>query len=230
MSFLNLLLIGVSGYIGQSVIRSVIQSNPFERVVSIDVRTPNQLGPSHFIKADFGRVDLADIMVTNSIDTVLHLASAATIRGAGADAKMTQSILESATAAGVKRVIIPSRDWVYQRQGELCDEDAPLRQAGTLRRGVFRAQAHLAARLGWAPVEAKLLIERAASLYRSRQSRSELVILRMCSILGGGTPQPIDTVLSAPFLWTIDRRPPVSILTPGGRRTDPGEYMCHAWP
>ena len=72
---MNLLITGVSGHLGQVVVRRLMEHNPFGRTVGIDRVRPTVLGPAHFIEADLRQIDIGELLVINDIQVVLHLAS-----------------------------------------------------------------------------------------------------------------------------------------------------------
>ncbi|MEE2786487.1 MAG: NAD-dependent epimerase/dehydratase family protein [Myxococcota bacterium] len=110
---MNLLITGISGQMGQAMVGRLFVNNPFTRVVGVDRVPPSVLGPAHYVETDLRTVDMGDLLATNEIDVVIHCAM-----GDGfADEKAMISTLEVVTEAvrqtEVTRLVVPSRDWVY---------------------------------------------------------------------------------------------------------------------
>ena len=184
---MNALITGFGGPIGQALAARLMRENPFGRVVGVGRLPPELLGPVRFVSADVREADLGDLILMNGVQVVIHLAWAGEGPGGPkAEYKSTKALLEVAELAGVERVVLPSRDWVYARsQPAWCSEDAPLRAAGM--GGSLR-------------VDAKLRVEAEVRALAARAPSTEVVVVRMSGVLGAGRGSPLDDVLAAPVL------------------------------
>ena len=205
---MNLLITGVSGAIGQAVVKYLTHHNRFERVVAIDRQAPTVLGPCHFIKAHLNQIELADILVTDDINCVLHLAGSGQNSNPRMESQTALKVLKAAKAAGCNRVVIPSRDWVYRRGDKPSSEESPLRESRLRSRGFSAATTHVAARLGWAPVEAKLLLESVISDFRDSCVTCDVVVPRFCTVLSNSPTLALRKLFDAPFLVSSQKNEP----------------------
>ncbi|MCB9526439.1 MAG: NAD-dependent epimerase/dehydratase family protein, partial [Myxococcales bacterium] len=126
---MNLLITGVSTYLGQAVVRRLIRQNPFKRVFGLGRKAPKVLGPVRFLPVDPRSDDLTDLLVMNDIQVVLHLAYAMGTDGMKDELAVAQQLIEVGALAGVERLVFASSDRVYQRGEGLCAEGAPCRGA-----------------------------------------------------------------------------------------------------
>ncbi|MBV70810.1 MAG: hypothetical protein CMH52_05620 [Myxococcales bacterium] len=205
---MNLLITGVSGSIGQAVVHYLTHHNRFGRVIAIDRQPPARLGPCHFIKANLNQIELADILITDDIQCVLHLAGSGHTGNPRMEAQTALKVLKAAAAAGCGRVVIPSRDWVYRSSDEPSTEESPLRASRLMSKGLSAARTHFAARLGWAPVEAKLLLESVISNFMNNGGRCDVVVPRFCTVLSDSPTLALRQLFDAPFLLSSRKNEP----------------------
>ena len=112
---MNLLITGVSGYVGQAVIRRLIRDNPFDRIFGVDLRPPRILGPVRYVPLDMRADELAELLVLDDIQVVLHLAYASgRFEQAQEEVFVAQRLLEGARLGELKRVVFASPDRVYR--------------------------------------------------------------------------------------------------------------------
>ncbi len=171
----RLLIVGVSGYLGQALVRRLIRENPFESICGVDARPPRLLGPVQYIRGDVDGVDVGDLLVMNAIDTVIHLACSARAVG---------ELLEVAGILGLRRVVLRSRDVVYRQTladaGEPRSEDAEL----------------------WGEAEAPPEVAELAAMERlvEKAGQVEVVRLRLSHLLGPLPGGALDGFLQLPWL------------------------------
>lgn len=199
---MNLLITGIGTQLGQAVIARLMRDNPFKRVFGIDRRPPPMLGPVHFIGADVRQVDLGDLIVTDGVQVVLHLAWSDGPEPGRDEATTMARLLEIAEPAGLTRVVHTSCDYVYAASDAPVTEQAPRREAD----GLGRASANL--------VRDKLAVEQLVADYRA-QDEVEVVTLRLCPVLSETRTRTFDEVLA--------HRPLV-----GPRDGDPWMQFIHA--
>ncbi len=192
---MNLLMTGIGTLLGQAVIARLMRDNPFHRVFGIARRPPAMLGPVHFIGADVRLVDLGDLIVTDDVQVVLHLAWSDGPETGRDEGLTMRRLLDIAEPAGLKRVVHPSCDYVYAPGEGPVDESAPRRvEAGLGRSGQLL-------------VRSKLGIEEAVAGYRAAGG-VDVVTLRMCPVVAPTRGRPFDAVLAQnPLIGPSDADP-----------------------
>lgn len=190
---MKLLITGVSGFIGQRVVALLIRANPFAQIHGIDRRPPRLLGPVRFVQADLRTVDLADLIVTDGIDVVLHLAYAmrAGLSNARDEAAFVRRLGTAAVEAELPRLVLASRDRVYAPSDRPVREDAPLR----------------AARGQTPTVAAKLRTEAVAR--ELAESSTRVVVIRSANIMGPRPGGNLQKVLSMRWILGPGERDPL---------------------
>lgn len=188
---MNILITGVSGYLGQAVVRRLIRNNPFHRVFGIDQAPPRLLGPVRFIHGDLTSVDLGDLMVLNDVECVLNLVLGNSARSRTA-VMATERILEAAGLTGVRRVVQMSGYDVYATGNPL--DTAPRKESDPV-----WAE-------GVAPRHAVRRLQSEQKLWRFAEihPRLEAVALRCCHVIGPGVTTRLDALLRSP--WILGRR------------------------
>lgn len=199
---MNLLITGIDTVLGQAVIARLMRHNPFHRVFGIARRPPPMLGPLHFIGADVRQVDLGDLIVTDGVQVVLHLAWSDGPEPGKDEATTMSRLLEIADPAGLTRVVHSSCDYVYEPSDAPVFEDAPRRTA----QGLGRAASQL--------VRDKLAVEQIVADYRAAGGVA-IATLRLCPVVGDERTRAFDAVLA--------QRPLV-----GPREGDPWLQFVHA--
>jgi UDP-glucose 4-epimerase len=124
------LITGGSGYIGGRLTDELSGREETEKVVDVDLRPPTRSWPKHeFVKADIrDRKQMRVLLERHEIDALLHFAFV--LNPIRDEAKMydidvngTQSVLQAASYAGVKQVIITSSVAAY---GAFPDNPKPI--------------------------------------------------------------------------------------------------------
>lgn len=184
---MNLLITGFAGLLGQAIAERLMHDNPFGRVFGIDREVPRLLGPVHFVQADVRTVDLADLLVCDMVDVVLHLdfADGVGLRGQRDEPAVTRRLLEATELAETRRLVVVSRDWVYAAGEGLRTEGDPLRAVEAQRSPALAAK--LRAERMWAQV------------WKDQPAR-ELVCVRLPGVLGPSRGRPLDAVLDLPWV------------------------------
>ncbi|MEZ4475464.1 MAG: NAD-dependent epimerase/dehydratase family protein [bacterium] len=190
---MKLLITGVSGFIGQRVVARLIRHNPFAQIHGIDRRPPRILGPVRFVQADLRTLDLADLIVTDGIDVVLHLAYAmrAGLSNARDEVAFIRRLGTAAVESELPRLVVASRDRVYAPSDRPVREDAPLRAA--------RGQPPT--------VGAKLRTEAVAR--ELAESSTRVVVVRSAHIMGPRPGGNLQKVLSMRWLLGAGERDPL---------------------
>lgn len=183
----NVLITGVSGYLGQALVQRLMRDNPFGAVYGVDLRPPRLLGPVQFLHADVARVDLGDLLVMNAIDTVLHVHFAD--QAQRSEALVARRLLEAAGIVGLRRLVIASRDAAYARTRE--DAARPRTEADAI----------------WPPAATrpfkgaiKARVEHLVESAAEQMPEVEVVTIRGCHVIGPRRGSTIDGYLQLPWL------------------------------
>ncbi len=184
---MNLLITGISGFLGQALVQALVDENPFGRILGLDRHVPEMLGPVNFLAADLLAVDLSDLLVMNEIEVIIHLASASEKDERGAHLAMLEKLLKSAEMAGVRRIVVPSTDRIYEPAESPCLETDPLRKLAGLMS--FDERLHEDRRC-----------EDALAAFGHPQGM-EIVIPRLATVIGLRGQRPIDGVLGSKRLF-----------------------------
>ena len=188
----NLLVTGVSGYLGQAVVMRLIHDNPFNRVIGVDIERPRRLGPVTFVKGDVASIDLGDFLILNDVAVMMHLAHtrAPTRRSArrDPDVEMARTAFEAAALAEIRRIVLASSHAVYG-PGPVDaprNEDAPLLDSSGAPWPLARRHAAIERRL-WAQVD--------------ETPSLEAVSIRTAHLIGPAAGSPLDAVLRLPWVF-----------------------------
>ena len=204
----SVLVTGASGYLGRLVAAEL--AGRVERLVLADVRAGPVGLPGTTIHEvlDVRSPRLAEVLRTNRVETVVHLASIVT-PGPGMDREFarsvdvdgTRNVLEACLASGVRKLVVTSSGAAY---GYHADNPAPLEEDHALRGNEAFAYAHH-----------KRLVEE--MLARWREVRPELLqlVFRPGTILGRSTRNQITALFerrvivgvlgaSSPFVFVWD--------------------------
>lgn len=144
----TILVVGASGFLGQSVVRSLSRAGYEVRGLVRD------LAKGAHVQEEGGRPILGDILDVRSLEQaaagcsgVIHLAAnppdesdRARVRVEGA-----RNIVAMAPRLGIRRVVVGSGYWVYRGQPKLIDEDSPVDPRGESQINYDAERASLAA-------------------------------------------------------------------------------------
>jgi UDP-glucose 4-epimerase len=131
----NVVITGVSGYLGTLLANRIIQEEEVERVIGMDIKEPSIQSPKFtFIKHDV-RQPFADIFINNKIDTAIHFAFIVApihdeARAHEINTKGSQNFLEASAQAKVEQVFYMGSYSAYGAWADNPDaftEDIPLK-------------------------------------------------------------------------------------------------------
>jgi UDP-glucose 4-epimerase len=180
---------GVSGWWGSQLAKKLI-SNPEFHIIGIDMDRPEpEIDGLDYIEADIRNPLLAELLKSEKVDTVCHLAFSeqAKPNEAAFDLNVmgTVKLFGACVAAGVRKIVYKSSTMVYgalpTNPGFIL-EDSPLR--GTRRYGYVRDQ-----------IETELF----CNGFRRQHPHILLSILRFPNIIGSNTDSPITKFIKDPF-------------------------------
>jgi UDP-glucose 4-epimerase len=184
------LVTGAAGYIGSLVMQS-LAANPrgLERIVATDIREPAEPLPDivTWTTLDVRSPELAEVILANRIDTVVHLAAIVT-PGPGqtrefmysVDVEGTKNVLDACLAGGVKKIIITSSGAAYGYHADnarMLYEDHPLK-----------------GNVEFAYSDHKRIVEQMLAEYRVDHPELEQLIFRVGTILGASVSNQITAL------------------------------------
>lgn len=186
MMLKNVLITGVSGYIGTKIAEALAARPEVATIVGIDIRKPSKTPDKlKFVKQDV-RDPAVDLMNAHRIDTVVHAAYVLTpihdtalmedINVAG-----TRNILAAAARAGVQHLLYTSSTTAY---GFYPDNPVPLTEESPLRgNGDFTYAKN------------KREIESIIAAYIDTVPEMAVTVLRPCFVVGPGFDNPLARYL-----------------------------------
>lgn len=188
----NILITGVSGYIGSRVATLLNRDRDVQVLVGTDIREP--LPGIHgldFIKRDI-RSSIDDLLTQYSIDTVVHTAfilppihDKARMEHVNLDG--TIKLLESCSRCGVEHILYTSSSTAY---GFHPDNDVPLTEESPLRGNDDFSYSRI-----------KKLIEFHIAGFRKNNPDMTITVLRSCFVVGPGFSNPLAMHLLKKFVF-----------------------------
>jgi UDP-glucose 4-epimerase len=192
----NILITGISGYLGTRLTEELTQRRDIEKIVGIDISPPPDKSASKvlFYKKDIRDPDIGELIVQHQIDTVLHLAFVVQPihdlkRMHDIDANGTQNILEQSLSANVKHLIAISSTLAYGAHADNPDiltEDDPLRGNQTYPYGFYKAET-----------------DRMMQTFAKNHPEMTVTILRPCTVFGPNIDNYVSRMLFLPVTVSI---------------------------
>ena len=190
---------GASGYIGQRIIKRLLETSSIKQIIGIDVN-PSPLKHEKLLSLvrDVA-APLDAIFKSNQVDTVLHLAFVLRqLRDRNESQRINvggaANVLEASAAAGASRIVLMSSSTIYGPHPDndgLLTEDAPLR---------FPAAFHYATD--------KAIVERQYRDHGDKHQDVQVSILRGCVVMGPMVDNFITQALRKPLLIAIQQNDP----------------------
>ncbi|MCU0598797.1 MAG: SDR family oxidoreductase [Desulfobacterales bacterium] len=186
----NILLTGVSGYLGSRLVERLSKREDIGDMVGIDIKNPAELPDGvSFYAGDIRDPSINDVLVKHAIDTVFHLAFVVkpihnTQRMHDIDVNGTNNILEAAHRSGVRHVIAISSTLAYGAHPDnpkQLTEDAPLRGNKIFPYGYYKA------------VTDKLIQD-----FARNHPEMTVSILRPCTVFGPTVDNYVSRMLFLP--------------------------------
>lgn len=186
---------GVAGYMGTKLVPMLEDSSEVEHIVGVDVNEPHiEIRKGTSFKADIRHPQLIEIFGDEKVDTLIHLAFVhdpihETSKAHELDVIGTMKVLNAASAAGVRKVIVASSYIVYGPYPDnpnFLAEDRPLR-------GLRGLQA----------AKDKLEVERLAKNYKQKHPDTVVTVLRPAVVLGPTARHFIARLIGSPAYLTL---------------------------
>ena len=179
----NILITGVSGYIGTTLVRALVADPEVDTIVGTDLRQPSlSAGKFRFIRHDV-REPIAGIMTDHGIDTIVHAAyilpplhDTGLMESINVDG--TRNVLEASASAGVRHLLVTSSATAY---GFHPDNPVPLTESSPLRGNSDFTYARN-----------KREIEALIGRFASRHPQMAITVLRPCFVVGPTMDNPLS--------------------------------------
>lgn len=188
----NVLITGVSGYIGSKIAGALVQNPAVAQIVGIDIRPPQvQSDKLKFANQDV-RTPLVDLMRAHQVDTVIHAAYVLPpIHDTGLMEDInvggTRNVLAASAETGVSHLLYTSSTTAY---GFHPDNEMPLTEESPLRGNDDFTYA-----------KNKKEIEALMRDFVQGQPQMGVTILRPCFVVGPGFDNPLSRYLRKPLVF-----------------------------
>jgi UDP-glucose 4-epimerase len=190
-SMKNILITGISGYIGTALAKALLADGHASTVVGTDLRNPSV----HDDRLIFCRHDVRDpmdrIMADHAIDTVVHAAYVLpplhdTALMESINVEGTHNVLEASARAGVRHLLVTSSATAY---GFHADNPIPLTENDPLRGNADFTYA-----------KNKREIEGITSRFAEAHPQVGVTVLRPCFVVGPHMNNPLADHLKKPLV------------------------------
>lgn len=190
---MKVVVTGISGYVGQALLRLLEKDERVDSVVGLDVAEPQVRST----KLEFHRIDIRDPAIVEFLadaDVLVHLAfvlnpmqDEALMRDINIDG--TKNVLSAIEKSGLGKLIYPSSISAY---GARSDNDYPLTEESPLR-----------ANPDFSYGEHKLEIERILAEWRPAHPDVTVTIFRMAMVFGPHVQNFMSRSLESPQILTV---------------------------
>jgi UDP-glucose 4-epimerase len=197
----NILITGISGYLGTRLTEELAQRSNIGKIVGIDIAPPPDSVARQvlFFKKDIRDPEIGELLTRHQIDTVLHLAFVVQPihdlkRMHDIDANGTQNILEQSRRAGVKHLIAISSTLAYGAHAdnpEILTEKDPLRGNNTFPYGFYKAET-----------------DRMIQAFAEKHPEIAITTLRPCTVFGPNIDNYVSRMLFLPVSVSIKGHDP----------------------
>ncbi len=187
----NVLITGVSGYLGRRLVRALVGQKEIGKIIGIDIVSPPTDEPGlSFLKLDIRDPEVGRLITEQRIDTVFHLAFVVKPihdlkRMHDIDFNGTRNILETARSGGVRHLIATSSTLAYGAHPDNpfeLEEDAPLRGNRSYPYGHNKA-----------------IVDRMMQEFAGAHPEMMISILRPCTVFGPSVDNYVSRMLFRPL-------------------------------
>jgi UDP-glucose 4-epimerase len=196
----SVLVTGGSGYIGSLLVSDLASDRGgLETIVSLDLRSVPEDGQAkgiHYCTGDVRDPSIAEVLRSNGVDTVVHLAAIVT---PGKDSSRaleysidvlgTQNVLDQCLETGVRKIVVTSSGAAY---GYHPDNPRPLTEEHELRGNPEFAYS-----------DHKRLVEEMLARYRRDHPELEQLVFRPGTILGERSSNQITAIFERPVILGV---------------------------
>ena len=196
----NILITGVSGYLGQKLVSELKNRTDINTIVGIDiVPLPKGADNIEFFRKDIRDPSLKDILDNHQINTVFHLAFIVQPihdkeKMHEVDYKGTQNVLDSSVSSNVKHIIAISSTLgygAYEDNPQKLTENDPMRGNENFPYGYEKG-----------------VVDKMIQDYASRHNDIIITTLRPCTVFGPNVRNYIYRMLFQPFTIKINNDDP----------------------
>jgi UDP-glucose 4-epimerase len=201
----NILITGISGYLGSRLTEYLSRRNDIGDIVGIDIKKPSGLPEGvSFYSVDIRDPSISDLLVRHAIDTVFHLAFVVkpihNIKQMhDIDVNGTKNILESTRRSGIKHVIAISSALAYGAHPDnpkQLNESTPLRGNKTFPYGYYKA-----------------ITDTLIQDFARKHPSMTVTILRPCTVFGPMVDNYVSRMLFLPAIVCVKGYdPPVQFV------------------
>ncbi|MFP3883644.1 MAG: SDR family oxidoreductase [Actinomycetota bacterium] len=192
----RVLVTGGSGFIGSQVVARLAASDEVDQVVSVDIAARGRAEGVRIERMDVRDPGLVDLIASEGIDRVVHLAAVVTPRPDhtreflySVDVEGTANVVEACLAGGVRHLVVTSSGAAYGYHPDnplWIDEDHPLR-----------------GNPGFAYSDHKRIVEENLEKVRSEHPELGQLVLRPGTILGETVDNQITALFERPVVLGI---------------------------
>lgn len=201
----NVLITGVSGYLGTRLVEALSLDETIGTIVGIDIAPPREKPDKLvFFQKDIRAGDLGEIFRDHRVDTVLHLAFVVQPihdleRMHDIDVNGTRNILEHARDCGAGHVMVTSSTLAY---GAHPDNPEELRETDPLRGNRSYPYGHN-----------KALVDRMIQRFAEENDTMVVTILRPCTVFGPSVDNYVSRMLFRPMtVGLLGRNPRIQLI------------------
>jgi len=192
----NILVTGAAGYIGQLVVQALADHAEVGTLVAYDLRGADVPDRVSRVNGDITADNLAALLETHGIDTVIHLASilkppigAPPDLARRVDVDGTRRLLEACAATGVRRLVVTTSGAAY---GYHPDNPKWIAEQATVRgHEAFEYSRN------------KRLVEELLAGYRNSHPALSQLVLRPGTVIGKGTHSPVTEIFEGPVILGV---------------------------
>ncbi|WP_319523443.1 SDR family oxidoreductase [uncultured Desulfosarcina sp.] len=187
----NILITGVSGYIGTTLAKALLADDHTATVVGTDLRNPSMSDDQLIFYRHDVRDPMGRIMADHAIDTVVHAAYVLpplhdTALMESINVEGTRNVLEASARTGVRQLLVTSSTTAY---GFHADNPIPLTENDPLRGNADFTYA-----------KNKREIEGIIGEFSDAHPRIGVTVLRPCFVVGPNMNNPLSDHLKKPLV------------------------------
>lgn len=199
-----LAITGVSGYLGQGLVKKLSRESKYEKVIGIDIKEPKIKSGYQFYNLDVRNSGLIDLFNEQKVTQVVHLAYIVNPTKKpdfeyDVDVNGTKNVLEACKRGKVKKLIIASSIAAY---GWFPDNPIPISESNPLRgNNEFSYSKN------------KVIVESLINDFQKNNPECDIIVLRICNVIGPNVRNAISFALEAPIFFGVSGFDPFVAFT-----------------